>query len=326
VCDINLKVVNYVQQQQDIIAKLTQEFSQDPLYKYLDRIGKTEALFDNHIEELIEGRDYSTTDFENWYCVEEGHPDHLATAPTMRNWQKQLNGYIEGITTGRNVRLNYQSIFRLRMALMLRINGVPLARVTSLVGLKTDEAFVIGERKVTEEESSKLLATSKENDVMRNIVGQMLQSGIIKIENDVPVLRLKEYIDDNVRNNNQLLLQEEHGKIEIIEHDVKELKELYKDSTIREADREQKIRDMSLQAEEITRRLSVVIDDIKDDEEWISYQNKVTELREDAEVRQKTIDEMISSLRDRKESEGKLRTEIIKSLPWFVRMFTKKEP
>jgi len=111
-------------------------FSEDPLYRFCQRLGMTtEDIIDEHMGELVEGLEYTTTRFEEWYSDESKPEKFLAARSTMRLWLGELSTYIQPRRPGRNLVLDYKAVFRLRLALLLRSKDIKINKVQELAGI-----------------------------------------------------------------------------------------------------------------------------------------------------------------------------------------------
>lgn len=291
-----------------IIEQLATEFSQDALFKLITKMQLTDQLFDEHINELKIGYEYSTTDIERWYCDDDLKPG------TMRHWQKELAEYIESSNVGtrRLVRLNYKSVFRLRMALLLREHKVTLEKVAQLVGIRAVDPEVISNKQ--SQNLSTELSSEKETmelDVLKNVVGQMIAFGLVKVENGIPILKINDYIDEAI-NKRMIMLPNPT-------EEVKELKEkLESQDKIIEGLRAEQLKS----AEQINQRLETLLANAKTDQEWAEYQSIVNELRKNDQLRVDSLNDIMNKL---KEDKITTQNEVYDNLPWFVRIFLKKK-
>ncbi|WP_088834451.1 hypothetical protein [Paenibacillus tyrfis] len=291
-----------------IIEQLATEFSQDALFKLITKMQLTDQLFDEHINELKIGYEYSTTDIERWYCDDDLKPG------TMRHWQKELAEYIESSNVGtrRLVRLNYKSVFRLRMAMLLREHKVTLEKVAQLVGIRAVDQEVISNKQ--SQNLSTELSSEKETmelDVLKNVVGQMIAFGLVKVENGIPILKINDYIDEAI-NKRMIMLPNPT-------EEVKELKEkLESQDKIIEGLRAEQLKS----AEQINQRLETLLANAKTDQEWAEYQSIVNELRKNDQLRVDSLNDIMNKL---KEDKITTQNEVYDNLPWFVRIFLKKK-
>lgn len=173
-------------------ARLELEFSQDRLFRIAQKNKHLkEQLIDEYMAELDELKEYTTTDFEAMYCDESKPETFLATPSTMRRWLKELNEYIEGDQRGRkgNFKLNYQSMFRLRMVLLFRKEGYRIDQISHILGIK-----VIPE--VVEEEEYMPATPARDQEEITTqlfsaIAMKMVQEGWIRLDPEKgPVLNI----------------------------------------------------------------------------------------------------------------------------------------
>lgn len=301
-------MVNIVTEE-SMYIKLSQEFRQDTLFKLISNMGLEEELFDEHMEGLSIAKEYSTTDFEQWYCNDPEDEKYLANPSTMRSWQKQLNSYIEAYLSGRNiVRMNYQSVFRLRMLLLLRNHSVSLQRVSEMLGIKSAQPHVMQQRETSTSVSDQT-SSDRELDMFKSLVGQMLSSGIVKVENGVPVLHIEDYVKNLVKEEGQTLLQGKderfesiHNRLEAYEDHLKELQSIQQTNT-----------------EKNVAKIEELISKIQTEEDWEEHKNLISELRKDTEARDKVLTQQLR----RQFKQNKI--EMYNSLPFFVKWFYKKE-
>ncbi|WP_163860394.1 meiotic nuclear division 1 family protein [Paenibacillus elgii] len=289
-----------------IIEQLATEFSQDALFKLITKMQLTDQLFDEHINELKIGYEYSTTDIERWYCDDDLKPG------TMRHWQKELAEYIESSNVGtrRLVRLNYKSVFRLRMALLLREHKVTLEKVAQLVGIRAVDPEVISNKQSQTQSIELSEKETMELDVLKNVVGQMIAFGLVKVENGIPILKINDYIDEAI-NKRMIMLPNPT-------EEVNELKEkLESQDKIIEGLRAEQLKS----AEQINQRLETLLANAKTDQEWAEYQSIVNELRKNDQLRVDSLNDIMNKL---KEDKITTQNEVYDNLPWFVRIFLKK--
>ncbi|MCG8540089.1 MAG: hypothetical protein MJA82_09140 [Clostridia bacterium] len=104
-----------ISQLTDIKEILEKEYQKDILFEKLCGTGKKEDIFtDKMIEELNMEELYSTGDAA--VLLDEKRS-------TISTWVKVLIDYIDPQMDGRNYKLDYESIFKLRMVAMLRVNN-----------------------------------------------------------------------------------------------------------------------------------------------------------------------------------------------------------
>jgi hypothetical protein len=216
--------------------RLSQEFKQDPLFKLIVKLDLVEYLFDDYIENLKEGADYTTTDFEEWYCTHEQAINFLCKPSTMRSWQKQLNHYIEARMSGRTVIMDYQAVFRLKMALLLRKHhNIKLSRCAELVGIVSADAFRIIDRDDYDDEPRRdtnladPFAGASEEQIqkltewMNALIDKRLEEKMLMLPGDSRIDEMQEKIAETM-NALQSMASDEKQK-ELIDHAVNTMRQ-----------------------------------------------------------------------------------------------------
>ncbi|SED12476.1 hypothetical protein [Paenibacillus sp. GP183] len=210
---------------------LATEFSQDPVYKHILREKLDQDLFDEIIEELAERREYTTTEFENWYCSSPDDPQYLSTGGTMRHWLKEYNLYIESRSVGRLAVLDYKAVFRLKMLLLLRKNGMKPAMIAELAGVRPSISVIGPIRRDTEETLPSVFNQDdlKNMAMIKNFMTALANSGALKVNEEGGLdLRLETLIEKSLEDRQQLSLPDK--KMEELEERLteanKELEEL----------------------------------------------------------------------------------------------------
>lgn len=274
--------------------KLAQEFQQDPLFKHLTKLDQMDSLFDDHMEDLKEGVDYTTTEFESWYCTSEDLPNYLGTGSTMRSWLKQLNAYIEARMSARTVFMDYHAVFRLKMALLLRKQNVKLARVAELVGI-ANAANV----RVMDSFGSNSANTSMVDPFAGDEERRAAFAGFI------------EKIVEDRFNSRLMMLPSSEDMEEMIRSESDQIR----------SEMDEKITRLASQLTDFQKKVGTEDDAHK-------MEAIVKEMRDDAETRSEVImkqtRQMLEERRIQKEEKDDLYQEFVKNLPWFVRMFVKK--
>lgn len=185
--------------------RLSTEFSQDRLFKTIQRMGIFDELFDEHIDNLIENHDYQTANFEEWYCKDKENPNYLCTPGTMRHWLNDLSSYIETRNVGRFVLMDHKGVFRLKMALLLRKHGLKLSLVAETAGVRSIGPVVLDppEQTVTNVNQGDLNLK-----VLIAISQELMRSGLIKNDNGNVKVDLNGAILKALEENNILQLPE----------------------------------------------------------------------------------------------------------------------
>jgi hypothetical protein len=175
----------------NMYAQLELEFSQDTLYKKALKGDPNQFgnIIDDFIESLDEFKEYSTSEFAAVYCDSEKEESYLCNESTMRRWLSSMNQYIEAQVAGkRNWKLNYQSMFRLRMVLMFKKNGFKQSTIQTLVGIRpTIELMDDDYEQPAKNEISSATAVSQHipentNMLLRLLLKQLEEIGIIQID------------------------------------------------------------------------------------------------------------------------------------------------
>ncbi|SFJ63166.1 hypothetical protein SAMN02799624_05265 [Paenibacillus sp. UNC496MF] len=272
-------------------ARLSQEFRQDPLFKLILKTDLTDELFDDYIEAMKEAVDYTTSEFEEWYCTQEQAPNFLCKPSTMRSWQKQLNHYIEARMSGRTVLMDYQAVFRLKMALLLRKSqNIKLSRCAELVGIVSSDQIRVFERDEIDDDRR----PSRE--------GGLVDPFSNASEDQMRMLSefIAQVVDKRMDEKMQLLLPGED-----------------------------RIEEINEKIESIAGALTALQENVTDDKQRELIEQAVSTMRQDVDTRDKVILEQLKELKDDKqaklEMQQEMKQEIVKSLPWFVRMFVKKD-
>lgn len=190
-------------------SRLEMVFSQDPLYRYCEKLSIEDEIIDEHMAGLNEYMEYSTTDFERFYCDDREDKAYLCDRSTMRHWLKELNRYVEAKRpdNGRNFTLDYRSIFRLRLAMLLRKNNVQLKKIKELLGIT----------QVVLDPHETRLQESKGTDIA---VMSLLQSGLFILNKDGRWGFNEEKIHEIVQQTN--LLEQGNEQLETLQNDLTE--------------------------------------------------------------------------------------------------------
>lgn len=267
--------------------RLSQEFKQDPLYKLITKTDLLDELFDDYIEDLNESVDYTTTEFEGWYCTQEQAVNFLCKPSTMRSWQKQLNHYIEGRMSGRTVIMDYQAVFRLKMALLLRKHqNIKLNRCAEMVGIVSNDNLRILDRDNYEDDRR----TSQESGVVNPFASA----------SEEQMQKMSEWIAG------------------IVDKRMEEMRMLALPG-------EDRMNELQEKVEGIADVLTQLQSAVNNEEQQEFLDRAVSKMREDVETRDKIVMEQLSLIQKEQKSKQEIQQEIVNSLPWFVRMFVKKD-
>ncbi|MCP3746654.1 hypothetical protein ACWGXJ_26015 [Paenibacillus sp. S33] len=265
--------------------RLSQEFKQDPLYKLITKTDLLDELFDDYIEDLNESVDYTTTEFEGWYCTQEQAVNFLCKPSTMRSWQKQLNHYIEGRMSGRTVIMDYQAVFRLKMALLLRKHqNIKLNRCAEMVGIVSNDSLRILDNYEDERR------TSQESGVVNPFASA----------SEEQMQKMSEWIAG------------------IVDKRMEEMRMLALPG-------EDRMNELQEKVEGIADVLTQLQSSVNSEEQQEILDKAVSKMREDVETRDKIVMEQLSMIQKEQKSKQEIQQEIVNSLPWFVRMFVKKD-
>lgn len=123
--------------------RLEAEFGNDPLFDAVQRMNLINELFDDEsLSVLVDRHEYTTTDFEKWYCMNESDPRYLSTPGIMRAFVKELGTYLQTRNIGRTIIFDYEGVLKLKMALLLRKYGMKPALIYETAGAKAYSAPV----------------------------------------------------------------------------------------------------------------------------------------------------------------------------------------
>ncbi|MVP02143.1 hypothetical protein [Paenibacillus lutrae] len=148
-------------------AQIELEFASDPLYRLLSEKYPKHEIIDHYMANLSDIKEYTTGEFESWYCSDPESDEYLCNKSTMRHWQTETNEYVKAERSGpskRNFSLGYQSIFRLRMILWLRkYENLKIEKIQELVGIKatlvTENDQKAANQELTEQALKGILST-----------------------------------------------------------------------------------------------------------------------------------------------------------------------
>ncbi|GGG18748.1 hypothetical protein [Paenibacillus abyssi] len=164
--------------------RLEGEFEDDPLFETIQRMGLTDELFDDEtISRLIDGHEYTTTDFEKWYCLDEASPQYLANGGVMRAFIKSMMAYLQTRSVGRSIIMDYQGFIKLKMALLLRKNGMKPALIYETAGTKAYSPVILSPgQRAGGQSASPAVPNAKEKiygEVMDSLISQLQAAGAI---------------------------------------------------------------------------------------------------------------------------------------------------
>lgn len=182
--------------------RLEAEFGNDPLFDAIERMNLMDELFDQEtLSVLVERHEYTTTEFEKWFCVNEADERYLSTPGIMRTFIKELSSYLQTRNIGRAIIMDYQGVIKLKMALLLRKNGMKPALIYETAGTKAYSPSVIqrGQGPV-HTQSPAMTKSSKDllyEQLMESLLTQLTAAGAItqldgKIQVDLRVLLEKQ--------------------------------------------------------------------------------------------------------------------------------------
>ncbi len=171
----------------------------DPLYAVLRDTPLEETLYnDSYLTYIIEKKFYSTPEIANWFDI---------TDAQLRYYIKPFVHYIfddmtDNPTTTTIIRLNFPSILKLRMILLLkdeyRVNGLK-----RLLGINNNGYIVRNQPAATT-----ALAPSDELvnkvEMLSNVLQQMMQTGLFNMQQDdetgaMHITINKDYLSQNIK-------------------------------------------------------------------------------------------------------------------------------
>lgn len=163
--------------------RLEAEFGNDPLYDAVQRMNLIDELFEQDtLSVLVERHEYTTTDFEKWFCV-EADTRYLSTPGIMRAFVKELGSYLQTRNIGRTIIIDYQGVIKLKMALLLRKYGMKPALIYETAGTKAYSPAVIQRGSSTvQSQSPGAPKTQKDliyEQLMESLITQLTAAGAV---------------------------------------------------------------------------------------------------------------------------------------------------
>ena len=169
----------------------------DPLYYVLQDTPLEETLFnDPYLTDIIEKKFYSTPEVASWFDI---------TDAQLRYYIKPFEHYIfdemeDTPSTATVIRLNFPSILRLRMILLLkdeyRVKG--LKRLLNI----DENGYIVKNRRVTTTALAQPDELSNKVEVLSNVVQQMMQTGLFNMQLDEGAMNItinQDYLAQNIK-------------------------------------------------------------------------------------------------------------------------------
>lgn len=215
------------------IERLEADLGNDPLYAAIQRMNLTDLLFDDEtLSVLVEMHEYTTTDFEKWFCVNELDHRYLSTPGIMRSFVKELSTYLETRTIGRTIIIDYLGVIKLKMALLLRKNGMKPALIYETAGAKAYSPSVV-QRGQPQPQSLGLPKSQKDimyEQLMESLFTQLTAAGAVKQTEDGRInVDLRVLIEKQMELMGPALLppesEETKHKFEILDNELSRLKD-----------------------------------------------------------------------------------------------------
>ncbi|MCY9665856.1 hypothetical protein M5X11_12915 [Paenibacillus alginolyticus] len=178
--------------------RLEAEFGSDPLFDAIQRMNLVDELFDHEtLSVLVERHEYTTTEFEKWFCLNEADSRYLSTPGIMRAFVKELSSYLQTRNLSRTTIIDYQGVIKLKMALLLRKNGMKPALIYETAGTKAYSPSVIQRGQGTNNPQSPATPKSQKDilyeQFMESLFTQLTAAGAVsqvdgKIQVDLRML------------------------------------------------------------------------------------------------------------------------------------------
>lgn len=149
----------------DLFSKLENELSNDILFKTLKESNSMNELINDSMTELLkEDTLYSTTAVSKMLSIPNS---------TLRGWIAELDDYINPKSVGDVYKLNYKSIFKLRMVQILRQNNKYAIGYIKSITLGTE--ILEDENKQEKSLNEKVEELIEENENMKLIIKKMAE-------------------------------------------------------------------------------------------------------------------------------------------------------
>jgi hypothetical protein len=213
--------------------RLEAEFGNDPLYDAIQRMNLLDELFDQEtLSVLVERHEYTTTDFEKWFCVSEADERYLSTPGIMRAFVKELGSYLQTRNLGRTIIIDYQGVIKLKMALLLRKNGMKPALIYETAGAKAYSPSVITRPNTMQPQSPAAPKTQKDllyDQLMESLITQLTAAGAVSQGADGKIhVDLRMLIEKQIELMAPSLLpaetEETQQKLEQLDHEITHLR------------------------------------------------------------------------------------------------------
>lgn len=213
--------------------RLEAEFGNDPLYDAIQRMNLLDELFDQEtLSVLVERHEYTTTDFEKWFCVSEADERYLSTPGIMRAFVKELGSYLQTRNLGRTIIIDYQGVIKLKMALLLRKNGMKPALIYETAGAKAYSPSVITRPNTVQPQSPAAPKTQKDllyDQLMESLITQLTAAGAVSQGADGKIhVDLRMLIEKQIELMAPSLLpaetEETQQKLEQLDHEITNLR------------------------------------------------------------------------------------------------------
>lgn len=169
--------------------RLIEELKDDPLFDKIEIMGLVDVLLDDRtVGFLKEDIPYSSADFEKMFCNINDEETFLAKQGIMRQFMKEMAVYLDTSSISRLVVLDYKGFIKLKMALMLRKNGMrpamifELSRVTKYSShvLHSDQDSVANHIV----DDSEMAKVKLRNDFIDALMYKMVETKLVKYDDD----------------------------------------------------------------------------------------------------------------------------------------------
>jgi len=169
----------------------------DPLYYVLQDTPLEETLFnDPYLTDIIEKKFYSTPEVASWFDI---------TDAQLRYYIKPFEHYIFDETedtpsTETVIQLNFPSILRLRMILLLK-DEYRLKWLKRLLSID-ENGYIVKNRRVTTTALAQPDELSNKVEVLSNVVQQMMQTGLFNMQLDEGAMHItinQDYLAQNIK-------------------------------------------------------------------------------------------------------------------------------
>ena len=171
----------------------------DPLYAVLRDTPLEETLYtDSYLTDIIEKKFYSTLEVADWFDI---------TDAQLRYYIKPFEHYIfdnitDNPTTATVIRLNFPSILKLRMILLLK-DEYRVKGIKKLLNIEKN-GYIVKQRLAATTALAPLDELSNKVEVLSNVLQQMIQTGLFHLQqNDengkIHITINEDYLVQNVK-------------------------------------------------------------------------------------------------------------------------------